>query len=350
MRNDELYLLPYAGTAPALAAPAVHAGTGSAVLGRATIGRDGWFGTGSVVRADGHYVTIGHNFRLGPRSTVHIAHEVLPTEIGANVTAGSNSVIHACTVGDDCHIGDNVVILDGSEVAAGCAIADGSTVFPRSTLEGGWLYEGSPAKPVRRLTPGELDALHVATRSKDDRDTLAANAPDVNIEADGPVFVAASAKLSGKIVAVGENGIWFGCRLDAGEHEIRIGCNTNIQDNTTIRCVERIVDIGRDATIGHNVLMTDCTVGDASLIGMGAVVAPGTVVEPDVLLAAGAFTLPGQVLQSGWLYGGRPARKLSQLDEKKRSIIRLTWPTYCDYARRFDDAQRQLDRMEDDDG
>ena len=215
------------------------------MLGRATLGKSAWLGARSVIRADGHYVEIGDDFRLGARGTVHIAHAVLPTHIGSGVTAGVNSVIHACDVGDRCHIGRDVVILDGSNVAAECALADGSIVFPRSVLESGWLYAGSPAKPVRRLMDRELDDLHARSRAAaDDHVEEAPWTP--HIELPGPLFVACSARLRGRIVAGGENGLWFGCDLDAGELEIRIGSNSNIQDNTIIRVRSRPATIGRE--------------------------------------------------------------------------------------------------------
>ena len=91
--------------------------------------------------------------------------------------------------------------------------------------------------------------------------------------------------------------------------------------------------------------MTDCTVGDRSLIGIGAYVAPGSVVGNDVLLAAGAHTEDGQVLDDGWVYGGSPARPIGRLDDKKRLIISSTWPTYCEYARRFLKAQDELAKL-----
>jgi carbonic anhydrase/acetyltransferase-like protein (isoleucine patch superfamily) len=333
-------LLPYSGVSPVFATPPIHAGPNAAVLGRATLGRAAWLGAGSVIRADGHFVEAGDSFHLGAKSTVHIAHGIYPTKIGANVTAGRNSVIHACEVGDDCHIGDDAVILDGSHVEAGCAIASGSIIFPRSELQSGWYYEGMPAKPIRRLESRELEALHAATRASGD---IAAELP--RDPADGAeakaLFVAWSATLHGRIVAAGGNGIWFGCDLDAGVHEIRIGENTNIQDNTTIRCIGRSVAIGRETTIGHNVSMTDCAVGDRSLVGISAVVAAGTIVGDDVLLAAGARTTEGQVLEDNAFYAGRPARRMAELDDRKRLIIAETWPTYCDYAARFNEAQLQ---------
>jgi carbonic anhydrase/acetyltransferase-like protein (isoleucine patch superfamily) len=335
------FTLPYDGISPSFASPPIHAGDGASVLGRATLGRAAWLGLRSVIRADGHYVMIGHDFRIGARGTVHIAHGIFPTRIGEGVTVGINSVIHACDVGDRCHIGRDVIILDGSKVAPECALADGSVVFPRSELAGGWLYEGAPAKPVHRLEPGQLDELHAVSRlAHDESADFSQWAPQVS--AAGHFFVAHSARLRGRIVAGAETGVWFGCDLDAGDHEIRFGENSNIQDNTIIEAKGRPVTIGRETTIGHNVRMADCSVGDKSLIGIGAVLAPGTVVGNDVLLAAGARTQEGQVLESSGFYGGTPARQIASLDEKKRFIISATWPTYCEYARRFTKAQDQI--------
>lgn len=331
-------ILPYEGNKPTFASPIVHAGNGAAVLGRATLGRSAWLGALSVIRADGHYVSIGDNFRFGARSTVHIAHGLLPTEIGSNVTTGTNTVIHACEVGDNCHLGNDVVVLDGSKVKGGCALGDGAIVFPRMELEGGWYYEGMPAKPVRRLEQDELAKLHSATRALDDEtlgDTPAPAPPA------GSIFVAATARLSGDVLTEGENGIWFGCDFDAGDGEIRVGANTNIQDNSILRCETSSIVIGRDATIGHNVTMHDCSVGDRSLVGIGAVVASGTRIGNDVFLAAGARTEPDQILEDGWFYAGNPARQRSPLDDGKRKLIAETWPVYCDYARRFARVQRE---------
>lgn len=336
MSDRTPFILPYADTMPAFASPVLHAGAGAAVLGRASLGRDAWLGARSVIRADGHDVSAGDDFRMGAGSTVHIAHGTIPAVIGSGVTAGDNTVIHACEVGDGCHLGNDVVILDGSKVGPGAALADGAIVFPRSELEGGWSYEGMPARPVRRLAEGELARLHAATRAlPDDEDRAIASASPPP----GTLFLAATARLAGRIETKGDNGVWFGCDLDAGTFTISVGHGTNIQDNTIIRCAAGAVRIGRQSTIGHNVTMTDCTVGERSLVGIGAVVAPGTRIGDDVLLAAGAVTEPGQMLESDSFYAGRPARRMGALDERKRTIIARTWPTYCDYARSFAKVQ-----------
>jgi len=123
--------------------------------------------------------------------------------------------------------------------------------------------------------------------------------------------------------------------------EIVIRDRTNVQDNSILRCTPgaRMV-LGEDTTIGHNVTMADCTIGNRCLIGIGSVVAPGTVVEDDVFLAAGASTSPGQVLGSGHLYGGQPARVIAPLDDRKRALIRHTISTYCEYAEELARVQK----------
>jgi carbonic anhydrase/acetyltransferase-like protein (isoleucine patch superfamily) len=332
------FMLPFAGTVPEFAAPPAHCGPGAAVLGRATLGRNARLGGSSVIRADGHFVSAGDDFALGPRSTVHIAHEVHPAIIGDRVTVGENAVVHACTVGNDVVIGDGVVILDGSRVGDNIVIEPHAIVFPRSSLESGKLYAGMPARAVRDLAPGEAKARAAAILACAEPAPASPAAADAAI--DPSVFVARTARLAGRIVAAADASIWFGCDLDANGGEIAIGKASNIQDNTRIRCRPGArFAIAAGSTIGHNVTLGDCTIGTRTLIGIGSVVADGTIIEDDVLLAAGAETTPGQVLESGFLYGKRPAVKMAPLDAAKRALIAMTVEHYCGYARAFAAAQ-----------
>ncbi len=336
-----LFTLPYAGVAPQFATPPAYCGPGAAVLGRATVGKGARLGASSVIRADGHYVKVGDDFSLGPRSTVHIAHDIYPAVLGDRVVVGENAVVHACTVGSDVVVGDGAVILDGSVVPDRVVIEPHSIVFPRSELESGKLYSGMPARPVRDLAPGEVEEW--AARLRAGAGAGAAGPPAlVAGDIRKSVFVAGTASLRGRVVAAENSSIWFGCDLDAKGGEIVIGENTNIQDNTLIRCRRgKRFEIGAGSTIGHNVTLGDCSIGERTLIGIGSVVADGTVVGDDVFLAAGAETTPGQVLEAGWLYGRRPAVKMSPLDQPKRDLISLTVEHYCRYARAFAQAQRR---------
>jgi carbonic anhydrase/acetyltransferase-like protein (isoleucine patch superfamily) len=335
---DGPFLLSYAGTSPTFASPP-GAAPDAAVLGRATIGARARLGASSVIRADGHFVRSGDDLWLGPRATVHIAHDVYPAIIGDRVSVGDNAVVHACTIGNDVMIGEGAVILDGSVVGDGVVIEPHSIVFPRSELAGGKLYAGMPARPVRDLEPGEVGERIAEMHRMPIGGSGQSHRPPVEGDIRA-ILVAGTARLNGRIVAAENSSIWFGCELEAHGGEILIGRNTNIQDNTRIRCRPgRRFSIGEDSTIGHNVTLGDCTIGARSLMGIGSIVAAGTIVEDDVFLAAGAETTPGQVLESGFLWGRRPAVKMAPLDKAKRELIATTIEHYCGYARAFAAAQ-----------
>jgi carbonic anhydrase/acetyltransferase-like protein (isoleucine patch superfamily) len=326
------FVAPYGGRFPIFRSAPAFVGHGAAVLGRATIGKGAWLGAGSVIRADGHDIDIGDDFHLGVGATVHIAHDIYPTHIGNDVTAGEGAVIHACTVGDDCVIGAGTVVLDATVIGPGAVLAAGSVVFPRSTLEGGWLYSGSPAKPVARVTPTELASWQRKARTGLG---ASASAPSLAPKPGLTCFVAPSASISGTVIVGDEVGIWYGCRLDAGTHAIHVGSGSNIQDNSVLCCEGGDIFIGEDVTIGHNVTLSDCRVAPRSLVGIGARIAPGTEVESDVLVAAGAETEPGQRLGAGKVWGGRPARAIAEMTETRREMMAATLPTYRTYAAAF---------------
>jgi gamma-carbonic anhydrase len=334
-----LNLLPYGGASPQLAGPPRHAGSGHALVGRITLGREAWLGAAAVIRADGHDVRGGNDLHMGRGATVHIAHEVYPTQIGDRVTVGANAVVHACTVHDDCVIEEDSVILDGSVVEAGSVIEAGSVVFARSQLQGGWLYAGRPAKPVRELQPGEIAEWRTMLRARSEAVAVDWAGADGLAALEPTAFVGNTALLRGRIQAAERSSIWYGCRLDAAGGEIVIGARSNVQDNSVLVTGGGAIRIGVDTTIGHNVELAQCTIGDRCLIGIGSKVATGTIIEDDVFLAAGAITTPGQVLTSGFLWGGQPARQLTVLDKRKKALVLETIITYCDYADELKGAQ-----------
>lgn len=339
MPSNAPLILDYAGVSPRFASPLVHAGAGSSVLGRAVVGRSAWLGPLAVLRADGHDVTVGDDIHVGARSTLHINHGILPCIVGDRVAIGSDACVHACTVGNDVIIGDGVVILDGAGVEDNVVFEAASCVYPNKRIASGFLYAGSPAKPVRPLAPGEVAERRAGIMRAREKTDAAGPLPmrlAAGSEVDPSVFIASTASVCGALVAAASSSIWFSNVFDAGNATITIGPRTNIQDNTVIRCsTGEGVILGRDCSVGHNVTIHDCVVGEESLLGIGSFVAPGTVVGDRVLLAASARTTPGQVLEGGWLYAGDPARKLAPLDAGKVSMISEIVAQYCEYARDF---------------
>jgi carbonic anhydrase/acetyltransferase-like protein (isoleucine patch superfamily) len=332
--------LPYEGVLPDFASRPVWCGRGSTVIGAARFGAQAWIGDGAVIRADGQSVTLGDRFWLGHRSTVHIATLVRGTQVGDRVTVGRNSVVHACTIGSDVVIDDDVVILDGAEIGDGTVIEAGSTVFPRARLAGGYVYSGSPARPSRPIGPDE-----VAERAERLRERMGdgpAGDPGEPLEVEASVFVARTASLRGRISLGAGVSVLFCCDLNGEVGPIVVGADTNIQDNTVIRTRADGVVIGRDTTIAHNVRIADCRIGARSLIGIGATIASGTLIADDVMLAAGATTDPGQILEAGYLWGGRPARILAPLDAEKRAMMIRIVEGYCQHGREYRAAQEMV--------
>lgn len=333
--------LSYEGQNPMLNGPPRVAGTGACIIGRSEIGARLAIGPRAVIRADGHFVRIGDDFSIGSASTVHIAHGVLPAIIGNRVTVGDNACVHACTVGNDCVIGHSVVILDGSIVENDVVIEDGATVFPRARLAGGFVYGGSPAKAIRKLEIGERNIRALQLREAVGR-SIAKSQP----EADGPFashsnFVASNAVMRGDVRLDANSSVFFSCRLDAQDGSITIGKSTNIQDNTRIESLGggKTV-VGANTTIGHNVSIQNSEIGNSSLIGIGSSLSPDTIVEDDVLVAAGATTSTGQRLHGGWVWGGRPARPIAKLDDAKRQMMGEIIGHYCRYAQIYHDLQK----------
>lgn len=335
-------VLSYAGTPPMLGDGPRYCGTQVSLAGRIAIGADPWFGSRAAVRGDGHVVRIGDDFRIGSGSTVHISHDLYPVMIGNRVTAGDNVVLHACTVDDDCVIEQGTIVLDGSLIESGVLVEAESTIFPRSVLKSGWVYSGSPAVAVRKLEEGELEVRRAAVSEAIFTSIWGSDTPPrpQKVQFGAQVFIAETATLRGKIRLGSVSGIFFGCVLDGGNAAIEIGSDCNIQDNAVMDAAEGAIALADRVTIGHNVQMKSCSVGSDTLIGIGSRLAPGTIVEENVLLAAGSITERGQRLERGWLWGGRPARKLMRLDDRKRRMLAATIEHYRTYGRIFAAAQQ----------
>jgi len=337
--------LSYEGVEPVLTGPVLGAAQGSAVLGRVTLGARAVLQPYATLRGDGHVVVVGDDFHLGRHSTVHIAHGLYGTTIGQRVSVGDDAVVHACTVGDDCVIQAGVAVLDGATMGAACVVAAGSVVFPRSVLPAGQWCEGVPAVAVRPLAPGELQAEHRRVRAGAAvplraGDHLHAN--HTQVAADTDCYVAATVVGAGPVQMGAGSSLWFDCVVDTSGASLQLAPGCNVQDNSVLRATRQAVSVGTGSTIGHNVLLHDCSVGAQVLVGMGSSLAPGTVVQDQVLIAGGSSTTPGQVLEAGWLWGGRPARALSRLDDRKRSLIQRSAAIYGDYAQGFACSQAAL--------
>jgi carbonic anhydrase/acetyltransferase-like protein (isoleucine patch superfamily) len=108
-------------------------------------------------------------------------------------------------------------------------------------------------------------------------------------------------------------------------HRITIGPRTSVQDASVLHITHAgpynpdgyPLHIGADVTIGHAAVLHGCKLGDRVLVGMGAIVMDGAVIESEVVVAAGALVTPGKHLRAGYLYAGSPAREVRKLSQQE---------------------------------
>ena len=93
--------------------------------------------------------------------------------------------------------------------------------------------------------------------------------------------------------------------------------------------------IGSDVTVGHNVVLHGCTIGDRVLVGIGSVVMDGVVVEDEVMIGAGSLVTPGKTLKTGWLYAGSPARPMREISDRERAFLPYSANNYVKLKDKF---------------
>ena len=155
--------------------------------------------------------------------------------------------------------------------------------------------------------------------------TVAGRTPQI----DPSAFLATGARVIGA-VSLGEgSSVWYNAVLRADSDSITVGVGSNVQDNVSVHVdAGQPVKIGANVSIGHNAVVHGCTIGDSSLIGMGAVVLSGAVIGEGCLVAAGAVVLEGTIVPDGSLVAGVPAKVRRELTAEEQAGLRHNAATY----------------------
>ena len=149
-------------------------------------------------------------------------------------------------------------------------------------------------------------------------------------------WVAPDANLIGKVVIEADASVWFGSTLRGDNEEVRIGAGSNVQENCVLHTdMGYPLSVGRYVTVGHKAMLHGCTIGDGSLIGMGATVLNGAIIEPNCLIGAGALITEGKRIPEGSLVMGSPGKVVRQLDAEAIAGLRMSAEGYQANARRF---------------
>ena len=149
-------------------------------------------------------------------------------------------------------------------------------------------------------------------------------------------WVADSAQVIGNVRIGAGSSVWFGVIARGDTEAITIGAGSNIQDNSVLHADPGMpLVIGSNVSVGHQVMLHGCTVGDGSLIGIGAVVLNGAHIGKNCLVGAGALVTEGKEFPDGTLIFGSPAKAVKQLLPEQIAGLALTAEHYVDNARRY---------------
>jgi carbonic anhydrase/acetyltransferase-like protein (isoleucine patch superfamily) len=149
-------------------------------------------------------------------------------------------------------------------------------------------------------------------------------------------WVADSAQVMGNVVLGEDTSVWFGAVVRGDTESITIGAGSNIQDASVLHAdIGQPLVVGERVTVGHQVMLHGCTVGDESLIGIGAVVLNGAKIGKNCLVGAGALVTEGKEFPDGSMIIGSPAKAVRQLTPEQIEGLRHSARHYIDNARRF---------------
>lgn len=154
-------------------------------------------------------------------------------------------------------------------------------------------------------------------------------------------FIAQTATIIGDTEIGEESGIWYGCVVRGDVNDIRIGKRTNIQDLTMIHCAElgQGTYLGNDITVGHSAVLHACSIEDNALIGIQACVMDDCIVERGAMVAAGALVTPGKIVKANEVWGGSPAKKLRDINERDLAFFEINRKRYVRLARQYNQEQ-----------
>lgn len=159
---------------------------------------------------------------------------------------------------------------------------------------------------------------------------------DVTPQLADDVWVAESATVVGNIVMEAGSSAWFGTVIRGDNETIKVGARSNIQDNAVLHSDPGSpLTIGEGVTVGHQAMLHGCTIGDNTLVGIGATILNGTVIGKNCLIGAHALITENKVIPDNSVVMGSPGRVIKQVPEAQEAMLKMSADYYVKNSQNF---------------
>jgi len=157
--------------------------------------------------------------------------------------------------------------------------------------------------------------------------------PDISEEG---CWVAPTAAVIGRIVMHARSSVWFGAVLRGDNEPITLGEESNVQDNAVLHTDMGFpLTLGRGVTVGHQAMLHGCTVGDYSLIGIGATILNGARIGKHCIIGAHALITEGKEIPDGSVVMGSPGKVVKSIDDGVAELLKASADHYAENAARY---------------
>ena len=158
-------------------------------------------------------------------------------------------------------------------------------------------------------------------------------------------FVHRAAVLIGEVIIGSQASVWPNVTLRGDDGAIVVGNKTSVQDGTTIHCTEgwSKTTIGARVTIGHNVILHGCTIGDETLIGIGSIILNGAKIGKNCIIGANSLIPEGKEIPDNSLVMGAPGKVVKQVSDHQIQVIKMSAVHYVENWKRHKSGLKRID-------
>jgi len=157
------------------------------------------------------------------------------------------------------------------------------------------------------------------------------------------VWVAESAAVVGNVIMASGSSAWFGTVIRGDNEPIQIGARTNIQDNSVLHSDPGSpLVIGEDVTVGHQAMLHGCTIGDNSLVGIGATILNGAKIGKNCLIGAHALVTENKVIPDNSVVMGSPGKVVKDVPHAQEAMLKASAEYYVKNAQRFKKGLKKI--------